>query len=491
MANHDKRKVYRTSFSTALVFMFCAVPSVHALTPEQEVSNTVEVLCPQLAGINKNDPNALTAAEKDVLFRCGEVKRAPGQSFEQLSSSQINGLDNMTSSESSTMGTATVELAGAQNIAILGRLTVLRGKSSSSVASHVPTTTNPQNRSDGQSTFSNTGDTIPTVVAGNIEGTDENQVGLINGFEGGFSQMSEQGKWGFFLTGSYGMGDKDATLNEPGFDFDSWSLVTGVDYKISENFVLGAAFGYAMTNSSIDDNGGDVDLDGVGLSVYGSYYVKDFYFDFLAGYAAKEFDTTRNVQYSVGAKAGGTTTVNQAFNGDTDAGDINLALGAGYNINASGFTFTPFARLAYLNSDIDGYTESLDGSNSDPGFGLALTVDDQDVDSLTSSLGVNISRVINTSGSVITPYIRADWEHEFDNDARDIKAKFANVRGEFDDLNSIIIPTDEPDRDYLNFGAGVAALMPGGYQLFLDYSTIIGYEDLSLHSFVAGLRFEF
>ena len=53
----------------------------------------------------------------------------------------------------------------------------------------------------------------------------------VSGRETGFSQMADYGRWGFFMNGSYGFGDKDMTAMEPGFEFDSWSLTTGVSYN--------------------------------------------------------------------------------------------------------------------------------------------------------------------------------------------------------------------------------------------------------------------
>lgn len=488
----EKKLVPATvSLTSTLLCSFMLIgTSALADTPQQQMSQTVETLCPQLAGVNAANSGFLSSAEKDVLKRCGELKRKPGQSFDQLAVSQKDGLSNMTSDESSVMGTATVELSGVQGVAIMGRLASLRGKLSSGVASTLPQPSDTRGRDTG---YVQSSPSVGTkTVSGNATVAGQNNsLDLFSGYDGGFSQMADYGKWGFFLTGSYGTGEKDKTAREQGFDFDSWSLVSGVDYRFSDRFVLGGAFGYAMTNSSIENNAGDVDLDGFGLSVYGTYTVGEMYFDFIAGYGIKDFDTKRNVQYAVAAKTGGTTTVNQSFSGNTDSTDIDLSLGGGYNLILGAFGITPYARIGYLRSDIDGYIESLDGSNTAAGFGLALAVDDQEVESLATNLGVNLTRNFNTSKGVLTPYLRADWEHEFKNDARNITARFATVRSDFNALNSITIPTDEPDRDYFNLGAGTSFLMPGGYLIFLDYNTLLGYEDLSVHNVVAGLRIEF
>jgi len=396
----------------------------------------------------------------------------------------------MTSEESSVMGASTVALSGAQNIAILGRLSGLRGKTSSSVAAHG----GPSSPAEALSPRANAS---PAVNQNNQTLNDGGDGGAImpfaatGGYEGNFSQMSDYDKWGLFVNGSYGTGNKDATLREHGFDFDSWSLVSGLDYRVTDQLILGLALSYATTKSSIDNNGGDVDLDGLGGSLYGTYYVDNFYVDFLAGVAGKKYDTERNVRYSVAANTVGTTLVNQVFTGDTNAGDVTAGLGTGYNLSFGGFAVTPFAHLAYLQSNIDGYTESLQGQNGNAGFGLALRVDDQEVKSLASNFGVQLARAINTSRGVVTPYVRVDWEHEYENDARNITAHFANVGGNYDALNSITIPTDNPDRDFVNFAAGLSTVFPGGLQCFVDYSTVLGYEDITLQRFVVGMRMEF
>lgn len=475
-------------FTVATVFF---AGSVFAATPQQEMSNTVEQLCPSLKKAFTANPGSLTGAQQDVLFRCGELKLAPGQSYSDFTAAQLNGLSNMTGDENSAMGTTTVELSGVQNAVVLGRLSVLRGKTTNSVASAASS----NDQQDQQASVQNkifTGSSQGFSTSGyQLSGEPEYLYNQFPGQETEVSQMADYGRWGFFFNGSYGFGDKDATSMEPGFEFDSWSLTSGVDYRVTDQFILGASLSYAATMSSIDDNAGDVDVDGVGLALYGTYYVNEFYVDFLAGYAFRDFDTQRNLQYSVAAKTGGTTVVNQGFDGSTDANDINLSVGTGYNLSFGSTSVTPFVTLAYLNSDIDGYTESLSGSNTSAGYGLALRYDDQEIESLASTVGVQLTQTVNTSSGVLTPYVRADWEHEFDNDARNIEASFAVVDSSYDSLNTILIPTDDPDRDFFNLGAGILAALPNGLQLFLDYTTILGYEDLSLHRFVGGLRLEF
>jgi outer membrane autotransporter protein len=87
----------------------------------------------------------------------------------------------------------------------------------------------------------------------------------------------------------------------------------------------------------------------------------------------------------------------------------------------------------------------------------------------------------------VQPYARAEWIHEFDNDARTVGATYV-----FDPNSTpLLARTNEPDRDYGLLGLGVSAVLPKGYQAFLDYQGLVGFRDLSSHRFLAGLRMEF
>lgn len=482
------RKSIRPHLPSCTVVMAASLlvtGSALAATPIQDMSSTVETLCPELKGTQ-----GLSRTEQDVLARCGELKLKPGQSFSNLSTSQLDGLSNMTSDESSSMGTSSIQMSGLQVAGVLGRIKTLRAKATGTIASNLPTQTQPGQAVGQQSSLTNSGfQNTPTLSS-----LDRGETGSISLDEEpvwSFSNMADYGKWGVFANGSFATGDRDATNQEPGFDLTSWSFLLGTDYRVSDNFFIGGALGYAATDTDVDDNAANIDLDGFGASLFTTYLVDAFHFDLIGSYSIGEFDTLRNVNYSVPSKAGGLTTVNQQFASDSDVNDWLFSVGAGYDYALKGTVLSPYGRLSYLRSDIDGYTEQLQNSNGLPGFGLALAVDDQEVTSLKTNLGLQLSHAFSTRTGIITPYLSVDWEHEFDNDARTITAEFAEVSAAFNAINTISIQTDDPDRDYANLGLGVSSVLPGGTQLFLDYSTLLFHDYISLHTVVAGIRFEF
>ena len=135
---------------------------------------------------------------------------------------------------------------------------------------------------------------------------------------------------------------------------------------------------------------------------------------------------------------------------------------------------------AYIESDIDGFTES--GAR-----GLNLKYDDQDVNSLTTALGGQFSYAISTGFGVLTPHVRAEWEHEFEDDPRKIELQY-----DVDPNNTqFFVETEGPDRDYVNLGAGLAATFAGGITAFADFETVLANSDRDEYQVTFGARYEF
>ncbi len=434
-------------------------------SPVMEMSDTVEALCPKLAALNA--AGQLSAAQQDVFLRCREVKIQPGEDFDDLTEDDLNALDNMTSSQTSSINRVTVEFAGPQVATITGRMQALRTGTVGGLALQM-----------------NTQPSEPVYYAGPVTDLPADAASSAK------SSMWDYGRLGLFINGSMATGNRDQSDYEPGFDYDAYGITAGVDYRITNNMVIGTAFGYASAEADIDNNGGTIESDGYGALLYATYYISEFYIDIIGLYGKKDYSTVRNVDYTIVEFGGGdTTVVDQSFNGDPDANEFGFTAGVGYSLFKWGFTFQPYGQLDYLDTKIDGYTESLDGNNSNAGFGLALEFDEQNITSLTSIFGGRVAYTLNTSLGVVVPHVSFDWQHEYENDSRNIRARFVNGIDDADNL--ILIPTDDPDRDFFRLGMGCSAVLPHGISAFASYDTILGLADVSSHLVSIGMRYEF
>jgi uncharacterized protein YhjY with autotransporter beta-barrel domain len=309
---------------------------------------------------------------------------------------------------------------------------------------------------------------------------------------------------GLFANGLFSIGGTDPTSNEDGFDFHNYGVIAGVDYRFTTKLVLGGTFNYQSINNDLDNtntlvrnvptsvSGGSADTRSYGFSLYGTYYVlEQFYVDGILGFGWNNYRLDRVISYDLGPTAsgtgpGGTTLpVNQIAHADPDGHQFSFSVGAGYDFRHGAWTFGPLARLQYSKFNIDGYQEKL--TNTQPGFGWALALDSQDVESLTTVLGGRASYAISTGLGVLLPQVRLEWEHEFKNDSRILTAQFLNDP----QRQPIRFTTDSPDRNYANIGVTLSATFRGGIAAFIDYETVLGLANVSRHDITLGIRGEF
>ncbi len=278
---------------------------------------------------------------------------------------------------------------------------------------------------------------------------------------------------GFFIKGQFNVGEKTKTDNVQGYNNDRQAVTLGLDYTFFDALVLGASFGYASTHTDFINNNGKMDADAFDFATYGSYFLpKDFYVDWIFSYGRHNFDTNRTV-------AG--TTAKGKPNGD----QYGFSFGLGNDIAIRSFVINPYARFEYLKTDIARYSES---GGAVLGANVGVDVAKQALDSLTTTLGSQISQSISMPWGILTPGIRAEWVHQYKNNARFIQARFNSAPL---DTGSFAIITDSPDRNYFNLGTSLAVTLPEGRSAYLRYEYRLGQRDYIDHTVELGARIPF
>jgi outer membrane autotransporter protein len=278
---------------------------------------------------------------------------------------------------------------------------------------------------------------------------------------------------GLFLNGVGNWGDYSGTSDEAPFRFAEYGMVAGGDFRFTENFVAGAAFAYSNTDADFrkDSHGSNLDRDAYTGALFASWDDGPFYVEGIAGYTSIDYDLRRKIRYA---------DVNRTAKGKTDADEWSVAFGTGYDFQHGAFSFGPYFRTEYIDVDVSGFDES--GAN-----GLNLTYEDNRLQSFTTDLGVHVAYAISTNFGIVTPYLRAEWEHEFLNGSRKIKARYSADP----DRNTFFARTSDPDRDYANLGAGVSAQFPNGFSAFVDFDTVQGLSRVDRYQLTIGGRLAF
>ena len=287
-------------------------------------------------------------------------------------------------------------------------------------------------------------------------------------------------RWGFFSDGRINFGDRDEGNGIPGFDYDTISLTLGTDYRIRDNFVVGAALGYNSVDADFDAGGG-IEIDAWSLSLIGSYFQgNSFYVDALASYGLSDVETDRRIVYQ---DAGG--PVNRSARGSTDSDQFTAGLGTGWDFSRGRWVFGPHLGANYADIAIDSYDER-------GAAGLNLALPDTNVRSLTLNAGLHASFTLTPRWGVLVPYARLDYVKETKDNVETARVRLAN--DPFDNGISATTPfrvrTENPDDSYVVWSVGAHAQFIRGFAAFADYRGIAGLEDMSFGEVTVGMRYE-
>ncbi len=281
---------------------------------------------------------------------------------------------------------------------------------------------------------------------------------------------------GIFITGSLSTGQRDPTKNENGFEFDTRGITLGADYRYTDELVLGTALGLANTDLTIDNQGGSLDSNGSSLSVFGMLYTSErSYINAVLNFGENRLEMTRGIHYKVGNNQRDLNA-----EGETKSYNQSISLGGGYQFvqKKIGLTTELLARIDYLSSNIDAYTEhSAEEFN--------LKIDEQKVQSLFFVIGGQSYMALSHSWGVLLPTLGLTWEHENET-AHSISGTFVNDPTAADFKFS----SDEQDDNYFRLSAGFSAVLKHGVSLFFLYDTVIDKDFYSEENYSLGGRFE-
>lgn len=281
-----------------------------------------------------------------------------------------------------------------------------------------------------------------------------------------------------FANGAYNTGSVDSEFNQLGYNFDTGSINVGLDYRLTNDLVLGTAFTYMRAESGFDGNGGNLDSDTYTGAIYGNYYAtENFYIDGIASIGGINYDSTRNIQYSLS----NLDSVNTQATATSGGNQYAVGLGTGYNFAVQQWTLNPYAKVNYLKLDVDGFSES--GGN-----GWGMQFQDQSVESVTTTLGTQASYALSTSWGVLMPTIRGEWHHQYKDNSRNIVTRFLGDTTSGLSFNAV---TTAPDRNYYTVGTGISGTFAEGVSAFFNYDALLGYRSVDSHLFTLGARMEF
>jgi outer membrane autotransporter protein len=275
-------------------------------------------------------------------------------------------------------------------------------------------------------------------------------------------------KWGVWGQG-YGLfGDRETEeAGVPGYTYNMYGGSLGVDYQLTETFLLGLVGGYSTGEVQFSGLRDNADITATYFGAYGSLAWEKYYVDAVAGYVGLKYDTERFVDL-----------LSERLTGSFDGTEVTAYVEAGYNWDlAPNLHLQPLVSLQYTYLSLDSYTES--------GGASALAFDDQTYNSIKASLGARLTQTLVETARDFRAdlQLRGRWVHEFGDNQSTVDATFVNSPA------AVFTVEDESiSRDSAVLGAGLHTDLNRQMRVYLDYDIRLN-SDESVNVFSAALQY--
>jgi outer membrane autotransporter protein len=306
---------------------------------------------------------------------------------------------------------------------------------------------------------------------------------------------NEFSRWGGFLDGSFGWGDRDPTDVEDAFDFDGMEVTFGVDYRFTPGLVVGAIAGHTEQEIDFDSRrsvvDGGIESDGYSLIVYGLHEWNGPYMSASLGWQRLSLDTTRRITYP--SFNPDTESTDVTARGSTDSTTFSVTFNSGWSFNWNAFGAEPYMRAEYRDMKLDGFDENSvynTGSLAGRPAGFDFSFGDQTVQSLDTALGFRVQYALTPNFGVIVPYLKAELHWQLEDDPHAVEATYESM-GNASPAVPFDIVGDESDSNFYIAAVGLSVVLKGGWQGFIQYQTVQSLDLLTNDVITGGVRAEF
>jgi outer membrane lipase/esterase len=211
--------------------------------------------------------------------------------------------------------------------------------------------------------------------------------------------------------------------NYPGFPDDPGhpiAATAGFDFKLTHDWLVGAAFSIGTTKQSFSTTG-SFTQDAFAASLYAAYLNGPFWADVVGTAGVLRSDVNRLVPIGITL---------QPNSGSVNGSNISLAFETGYNFMTGRLTHGPLVGAVVQRVHVNDFTET--------GSFTSLSFAEQTRNSAVSELGYRAS----FDAGPFRPFAKAVWNHEWANTDRDVAAFLTTITAPGFALPAVIFGKD-------------------------------------------------
>lgn len=244
-------------------------------------------------------------------------------------------------------------------------------------------------------------------------------------------------------------GDKASGIR---FSHTTVGVTTGADYRFTPAFTAGMGIGFGRDVSDIGDSGTRSNGRAFSTALYSSYHPGAFFVDGLLGHGLMDFDSRRTVS-GTDAEARGSRSGHQVFS----------SLTSGYEFRSPDSLISPYARLQYYRTWLDGFSETGAGA-----FSLAYAP--QTISQVVTGAGLRGERTVPARWGVLRLQGRLEYAQML-SDSGEARVGYADTGN-----NTWRVPLTEQSRQSVTVGTGIDFLLPHSITPGIAYQATLGLD---------------
>jgi fibronectin-binding autotransporter adhesin len=271
-------------------------------------------------------------------------------------------------------------------------------------------------------------------------------------------------RWGVWITGFGDFVSVDGDSNANGYNFTTGGVSLGIDYRLTDELVIGVMGEYSHTWTSLKPSGSNDVNSGRG-GLYATWSRHGFY---LNGAIYGGFNSYNSNRPGLQGSA----------TGSTEGSELSTFISGGYDFHFGLLTVGPIAALQYTYSHIDGFSEN--------GSLAPMQIQSGSANSLRSDIGFRLFYQWLLGKVIVEPSVKVAWEHEYLYSALPITAGFAGIPGP-----SATFTGPAEGHDSAIISAGVSVLWTPTLTTYLNYDGQLGRGNYSSNAVTGGVRISF
>ncbi|WP_426234201.1 autotransporter domain-containing protein [Pseudomonas sp. TWP3-2] len=244
-------------------------------------------------------------------------------------------------------------------------------------------------------------------------------------------------------------GTTDSSHETAGYSTSIGGLLAGVDGALDEQTRIGLVTGYSDSSLSMGSGThSSAKVDSYHLGAYAGHEIGAWRLSTGAAYSWHRADVKRDLQYG---------DVSAKQKAKVDAATTQVFGEAAYRLDLQPLALEPFANLAYVHLNTDGFTEKGDAA--------ALKSGDDQRDAVLSTLGVRALKTINLSaGQALDLSGHLGWQHSLSDIESEQHLRFASGGSAFAVESSPLV------RDAALVGVKASLALTRDVRVNLDYT---------------------